>query len=125
MRETVTSENREEYISNKLNKKKLHESHTLPETQSSEIVEKHKERTWPHADSMRLALIRETNEELMGKKGWDQKKPKFYGHEMESPPKDIHNWKHYVTSFMHPKEGQVHVTVSKDKKGYSIHKFKK
>ena len=129
----VTSENRDEFIAKEMAKKqtpKQHESVNLPEIgDKANVVSRHKERNWQGANAMRQSLENTlfTGERLKQFKPgeWKRNDPKFYGEEMESPPKDIQKWKHMVTSYHHPKHGEHHIVTSNDKRGHTITHYEK
>jgi len=123
---TVTSENLQEFIQKELARKsqpnKSHISTTFPETQGSELVESHKERTFPGAFQRNKEMIRTMRTQGAG---WKEQPTIYYDAEMNTPPKDRTKWKHAVTPISHEKHGHKHVVLSQDKSGYSVHHYSK
>ena len=130
---TVTSANREEFNANEMAKKQIpntHESVNLPEIgEKANVVQKYKERNWQGANAMQKSLNNTlfTGERLkqFAPGEWKHSGPKFYGEEMESPPKDMQKWKHMVHSYHHPKHGEHHIVTSNDKRGHTITHYEK
>ena len=128
---TVTSENKAEFDREFMRKKGLireekptaeHQAAQLPEMLGSEIVESHRERTYPHATQRWNELRRELQNK---EKGWKSLPNIFYDEQGISPPKDVTKWKHAVTPLEHEQHGKKYVVLSQEKRGYTIHHLSK
>ena len=123
---TVTSKNREEFISKELEKKKTpktkHSSENLPETQNAKLESRNKERYFHHG----MQMANEQRRSLyMKNKGWQDNEAKFYDKELNTPPKDPTKWAHMVQTVSHPEMGTRHIVLSQEPRGFSVSHYSK
>ena len=123
---TVTSKNREEFNAAEMAKKEIpkgsHASAQLPEVQGAKLESKNKERLFHHGMQMANEMRRS---HYLKDKGWKDTGSKFYDKELNTPPKNPHQWAHHVQSLEHPELGEKHIVLSQDPKGFSVSSYAK
>ena len=122
---TVTSKNREEFNAAQMAKKEMPKSHAsneLPEIKDAKLESKQKERLFHHGMQMANEMRRS---HYLKDKGWKDTGSKFYDKELNTPPKNPHDWAHHVQSLEHPELGEKHIVLSQEPRGFSISSYAK